>query len=51
MKKEVKNLIHAQTLLFVDDMEALKRKTGEKQTQAALDKAIQHYLNCDNKVN
>lgn len=47
----MKKIVHAQTLLFEDDMKELKRKTGKKQTQDALNEAVQHYLKCNNKVN
>ncbi len=39
--------MHVQTVLTVDDIEALKRKTGESSTKDALDKAVQHYLECE----
>lgn len=40
-------IVHAQTVLAVDDIEALKVKTGELNTKDALAKAIQHYLECE----
>lgn len=39
-------IIHAQTVLMVEDIEALKQKTGEPYTKDALAKAVQHYLDC-----
>ena len=39
--------MHAQTVLTVDDIEALKVKTGEPNTKDALSKAVQHYLECE----
>ncbi len=32
---------------MVDDIEALKAKTGETSTKDALAKAVQHYLDCE----
>ena len=43
-------IVHAQTILFEEDIIALKKKTGEKQTQIALSKAVHHYLKCDKDV-
>ena len=40
-------IVHAKTVLAVDDIEALKVKTGELNTKDALAKAIQHYLECE----
>ena len=40
-------IVHAQTVLTVDDIEALKVKTGEPNTKDALSKAVQHYLECE----
>lgn len=39
--------MHAQTVLTVDDIEALKEKTGETSTKDALAKAVSHYLDCE----
>ncbi len=40
-------IMHLQTVLTVDDIEALKRKTGESSTKDALEKAVSHYLECE----
>ncbi len=40
-------IMHVQTVLMVDDIEALKVKTGETSTKDALAKAVQHYLECE----
>ncbi len=39
--------MHVQTVLAVDDIEALKKKTGESSTKEALAKAVRHYLECE----
>jgi len=38
--------VHAQTVITEDDLEALKRKTGESSTKDSISKAIEHYLVC-----
>ncbi len=40
-------IMHVQTVLVVDDLEALKQKTGEVATKDALAKAVHHYLDCE----
>ncbi len=40
-------IMHVQTVLVVEDIEALKVKTGESSTKDALAKAVQHYLKCE----
>jgi hypothetical protein len=40
-------IMHVQTVLMVDDIEALKAKTGESSTKDALAKAVQHFLECE----
>ncbi len=40
-------IMHVQTVLMVEDIEALKVKTGESSTKDALAKAVQHYLDCE----
>ena len=40
-------IMHVQTVLMVDDIDALKAKTGESSTKDALAKAVQHYLDCE----
>jgi hypothetical protein len=40
-------IMHVQTVLMVDDIEALKAKTGESSTKDALAKAVQHFLDCE----
>lgn len=40
-------IMHAQTVLTEDDIEALKSKTGESSTKDAIAKAVSHYLECE----
>ncbi|MCE8429737.1 MAG: DUF5371 family protein [Candidatus Methanoperedens sp.] len=40
-------IMHAQTVLTTEDIEALKEKTGETNTKDALAKAVTHYLECE----
>ncbi len=40
-------IMHAQTVLTEDDIEALKKKTGESSTKDAIAKAVTHYLECE----
>jgi hypothetical protein len=40
-------IMHVQTVLVVEDLEALKIKTGETATKDALAKAVHHYLECE----
>jgi len=40
-------IMHVQTVLVVEDLEALKQKTGEVATKDALAKAVHHYLECE----
>lgn len=40
-------IVHVQTVLLEDDIEALKLKTGESTTKEAITKAIAHYLECE----
>ncbi|MDO9096600.1 MAG: DUF5371 family protein [Candidatus Methanoperedens sp.] len=40
-------IMHVQTVLMVDDIEALKTKTGESSTKDALATAVSHYLECE----
>ncbi len=40
-------IMHAQTVLTVDDIERLKEKTGEISTKDALAKAVSHFLDCE----
>lgn len=40
-------IMHVQTVLEVEDIEALKEKTGEPNTKDALSKAVKHYLECE----
>lgn len=40
-------IMHAQTVLTVEEIEALKQKTGESSTKDAISKAIGHYLECE----
>jgi len=39
--------VHAQTVLFEDDLKKLKRKTGCPSTKDALMVAVAHYLSCE----
>jgi hypothetical protein len=47
--KEMKmaKIMHVQTVLVVEDLEALKTKTGEISTKEALAKAVHHFLECE----
>ncbi len=40
-------IMHVQTVLMVEDIDALKLKTGETSTKDALAKAVTHYLECE----
>ncbi len=40
-------IMHVQTVLTEEDIEALKQKTGETSTKEALAKAVSHYLECE----
>ncbi len=40
-------IMHVQTVLVEEDLEALKQKTGETATKDALAKAVHHYLDCE----
>lgn len=40
-------IMHVQTVLMVEDIDALKAKTGETNTKDALAKAVSHYLECE----
>ncbi len=40
-------IVHVQTVLTIEDIEALKAKTGETNTKDALAKAVAHYLECE----
>lgn len=40
-------IMHVQTVLLVEEIEALKQKTGESNTKDALSKAVSHYLECE----
>ncbi len=40
-------IVHAQTVLLEDELEALKQKTNEETTKDALAAAIHHYLECE----
>ena len=39
-------IVHAQTVITEDDLNALKEKTGEPSTKDSIAKAIEHYLLC-----
>ncbi len=40
-------IMHVQTVMVEEDLEALKKKTGETATKDALAKAVHHYLDCE----
>jgi hypothetical protein len=40
-------IVHVQTVLMEDDIEALKLKTGENTTKEAITKAVTHCLECE----
>lgn len=39
-------LVHVQSVLKKDDVDALKKKAHESSVKEALAKAVYHYLNC-----
>ncbi len=39
-------IVHAQTVIEADKLNALKERTGEHSTKDAVYKAIDHYLEC-----
>ncbi|MHC1576495.1 MAG: DUF5371 family protein, partial [Methanosarcinaceae archaeon] len=40
-------IVHAQTVLAEEQLEALKKKTNEPSTKDALSAAVDHYLECE----
>jgi hypothetical protein len=40
-------IVHAQTVLTEEELEALKKKSNEPSTKEALSIAVQHYLECE----
>lgn len=48
-KRNMAKLVHVQTVLTVEDVEALKAKTGETSVKDAVAKAVNHYLECEQK--
>jgi hypothetical protein len=40
-------IMHVQTVLTIDEIEALKKKTGESSSKEALAKVVKHYLECE----
>lgn len=40
-------IVHAQTVLTEEQLEALKKKTNEPSTKEALSVAVHHYLECE----
>lgn len=40
-------IVHVQTVLTEEVLEQLKKKSGEKTTKDALNRAVEHYLRCD----
>ncbi len=47
MEVNMAKIMHAQTVLTMEDIESLKQKTGESSTKDALAKAVTHYLECE----
>lgn len=43
---EPSKIVHAQTVLFQEDILSLKEKTGAKNVKDALTKAVEHFLEC-----
>lgn len=39
-------IVHVQSVLPQEDVEALKQKAGESSIKEAISKAVYHYLNC-----
>lgn len=39
-------IVYVQTVLNEEELEELKKKTGEHTTKEALRKAVEHYLSC-----
>jgi len=39
-------IVHAQTILTEDDLNELKKETGEGTTKGSLQEAVEHYLEC-----
>ncbi len=46
-EKNMAKIMHVQTVLMVEDIEALKTKTGETSTKDALARAVSHFLECE----
>lgn len=42
-------IIHVQTVMLQEELEALKERTGEHHTKDALYRAVEHYLACVGK--
>lgn len=42
-------IVHVQSVLPQEDVEALKNKTGESSIKDAISKAVYHYLNCNHE--
>ena len=40
-------IMHVQTVLMVEEIDALKTKTGETNTKDALARAVSHFLECE----
>ncbi|MBP2029182.1 hypothetical protein J2755_000102 [Methanohalophilus levihalophilus] len=40
-------IVHAQTVLTEEQLEALKKKANESSTKEALSVAVQHFLECE----
>lgn len=41
-------IVHVQSLLPLEDIVALKEKSGESTVKEAISKAVYHYLECEN---
>ncbi len=40
-------IVHVQSVLPIEDVIALKKKSGETSIKEAISKAVYHYLKCD----
>lgn len=39
--------VHVQSMLYYEDVIALKQKSGESSIKGAISKAVYHYLKCE----
>ncbi len=42
-------IVHVQSVLPLEDVSALKAKTGESSVKEAISKAVYHYLKCKDR--